>query len=329
MPNSFKHSTDAQTLALKKGNFYIGTGDVDKGPTSNTGYWNGITPPAGGYTIYLNKVSGGPSIYVASNDSQLIDITNKIAGTSNTTTSQCLSYYREQTDKVVLNSDFGPIITNGLVLFLDSGSVSSYPKTSSIWYDLSSNSRTVNNCTFENGSNGRSSLSSNGNDSDIATSNLLNNDVHTIEFMLKFKSNGSYPNGWTGGWEQFFGYYSGGSDRSPGIWRYPSARLIHWRYNPDNSGIDFGKNSSFEEFNLNTYYLVAVTKNGSSAVAYVNGSQVTTATVSSPKTSGDAVTRFFDYYSSGLMEIQMCRIYNRVLSSQEILVNYNAYSNIM
>ena len=56
MPNSFKYSTDAQTLALKKGNFYIGVGDVDKGPTSTTGYYNGITPPAGGYTIYLNNI---------------------------------------------------------------------------------------------------------------------------------------------------------------------------------------------------------------------------------------------------------------------------------
>ena len=55
MPNAFKYSLTNQTLALKKGNFYIGTGDVGKGPTSSTGYYNGITPPAGGYTIYLNK----------------------------------------------------------------------------------------------------------------------------------------------------------------------------------------------------------------------------------------------------------------------------------
>ena len=90
MPNGIKYSTDSQSLALKKGNFYIGTGDVGKGPTSTTGYYNGITPPAGGYTIYLNKASGGPSIYVASNDSELISITNKIAGESYSTAAQCL-----------------------------------------------------------------------------------------------------------------------------------------------------------------------------------------------------------------------------------------------
>ncbi len=79
MPNAIKYSASAQTLALKKGNYWIGTGDVGKGPTSTTDYWNGITPPAGGYTIYLNKASGGPSIYTAANDSQLVSLTNTIS----------------------------------------------------------------------------------------------------------------------------------------------------------------------------------------------------------------------------------------------------------
>jgi hypothetical protein len=79
MPNAIKYSLSAQTLALKKGNFYIGTGDVGKGPTSTTDYYNGITPPSGGYTIYLNKASGGPSIYTASNDTQLVSLTNTIS----------------------------------------------------------------------------------------------------------------------------------------------------------------------------------------------------------------------------------------------------------
>lgn len=40
MPNPIKYSTGSETFALKKGNFYIGTGDVGKGLTSNTGYYN-------------------------------------------------------------------------------------------------------------------------------------------------------------------------------------------------------------------------------------------------------------------------------------------------
>jgi hypothetical protein len=38
MSNPIKYSTGSESLALKTGNFYIGTGDVGKGPTSTTGY---------------------------------------------------------------------------------------------------------------------------------------------------------------------------------------------------------------------------------------------------------------------------------------------------
>ena len=72
MSNTIKYSTGSESLALKKGNWWIGTGDVPKGPTNTTGYYNGITPPAGGYTIYLNKASQGPSIYTCANDTELI-----------------------------------------------------------------------------------------------------------------------------------------------------------------------------------------------------------------------------------------------------------------
>jgi len=93
MSNPIKYSTGSETLALNKGNFYIGTGDVGKGPTSTTGYYNGITPPSGGYTIYLNKATGGPSIYTCTNDTELISLTNSIAGTSYTTANECLVYF--------------------------------------------------------------------------------------------------------------------------------------------------------------------------------------------------------------------------------------------
>jgi hypothetical protein len=83
MANPIKYNTSAETLALKKGNFYIGTGDVGKGPTSSTGYYNGVTPPSGGYTIYLNKASDGPAIYTVSTEAQLTALTNTISVSTN------------------------------------------------------------------------------------------------------------------------------------------------------------------------------------------------------------------------------------------------------
>jgi len=157
MPNPIKYSTSAQTLALKKGNFWIGTGDVGKGPTPTTDYYNGITPPAGGYTIYLNKSSGGPSIYTAANDTQLISLSNTIAGQTFATAASALDWYSSQTDKMVLNIDYPAVITNGLVMNLDAGFTTSYPTIGTAWYDLSSsgnNGALTNGPTFSSGNGG-------------------------------------------------------------------------------------------------------------------------------------------------------------------------------
>ena len=137
MPNAIKYSATAQSKALKKGNFHIGTGDDPKGNTPVSEYWNGISPPIGGYTIYLNKASQGPSIYVAANDAELISLTNRIAGTSYTTVGECLTWFSTQTDKMVLNKDYELISTDGLVLNLDAGFTPCYPKTGTTSYDIS------------------------------------------------------------------------------------------------------------------------------------------------------------------------------------------------
>lgn len=140
MPNSIKyHSTISQPLSLKKGNFWIGTGDVGKGPTPTTDFWNGITPPASGYTVYLNKSSNGPSIQVIGSDAGLIDYTQRISGQSFANVAAALDWYNGQSDKMVMNIDYPPIVTDGLTCNLDVTNVLSYPNTGTIWYDLSSN----------------------------------------------------------------------------------------------------------------------------------------------------------------------------------------------
>ena len=157
MPNSIKYSTTGDTQSLRDGNFYIGTGDVGKGPTSTTGHWNGITPPGGGYTVYKNKVSNGPAIWTATSDNQLISLTNNTEGTSFTTAQQCLNYYATQTDKMVFNRDYESIITNGLVLNLDAGFIPSYQGSGTTWYDLSysgNNGTLVNGPTFSSANGG-------------------------------------------------------------------------------------------------------------------------------------------------------------------------------
>lgn len=148
MPNVIKYSVSAQTEALKKGNFWIGTGDVGKGPTSSSDYWQGIAPPSGGYTIYLNKATQGPSIYSPTDDSSLITLTNMIGSQSFTSVTQCFNWYNTQSDKMVFNKDYPAIITSGIVSNMDATFLPSYSTSGTTWYDLSP---TGNNATLTNG----------------------------------------------------------------------------------------------------------------------------------------------------------------------------------
>ncbi len=187
MPNPIKYNTSTESNALKLGDFWIGTGDVSKGPTSITGYWNGITPPAGGYTVYLNKASKGPSISLCSNDADLIALTNRMSGNNYTTVSECLSYFSGQPDKVCFNRDYEGIVTDGLVLNLDAGFTPSYPKSGNTWYDISGNGNNgtlVNGPTFSGGS-----LVFDGNDNYTELSNTIELlDEYTITFESKINS---------------------------------------------------------------------------------------------------------------------------------------------
>jgi hypothetical protein len=140
MSNPIKYSTGSESLALKSGNFYIGTGDVSKGPTNDSGFWNGLNPPASGYTIYLNKESGGPAVYSASNDEELVTLTKIISGQNLTTKQQCLAYFVGQTDKIVTNMDYPPIITDGLVMSFDQTYTLGYAQSGSTIYDMTSGS---------------------------------------------------------------------------------------------------------------------------------------------------------------------------------------------
>ena len=148
------------------------------------------------------------------------------------------------------------IVSTGLQLYLDAGQLASYPGSGTSWFDVSGNNLTAT------GSSGltATSLSSGASWSTSSTS-LLNTDTHSVFFTLKLNSSVTYPNGTTGNWEMIFQYAPSGSDRSPGVWRYPSQRYIHWRYDPGNTGADFGQTSLGDvgsQFALNTWFYVGV-----------------------------------------------------------------------
>ena len=140
MANVIASGTTVSNGTIKKNNFLIGVNtSLQYGPTSSTGFWNGVVPVASGYTVYEQKSVNGPSIRTASNDTELITIAKQYGGTNITTVYDALSYFNGQSNYLVTNIDYPNIVTSGLTLMLDAGYIPSYPRTGTTWNDLSGN----------------------------------------------------------------------------------------------------------------------------------------------------------------------------------------------
>lgn len=102
--NHFKFG-NSEINSTSRGGFTVGVnGGADYGPTSLSGFYNGITPPVGGYTIYIDKASQGPSIHVAYNDVECINKLLKM-GATGTTIGDVLSWVSSQSNMVVLSAE--------------------------------------------------------------------------------------------------------------------------------------------------------------------------------------------------------------------------------
>lgn len=331
MPNTIKYSTSSQTLALRKGEFWIGVGDVEKGPTNTTGYWNGITPPSGGYTIYLYKAANGPSIYCPANDSELIWITNSVLQSTFTTVTQALNGYTNNPDKMAVNRDYPTISTDGLVFIADAGFTPSYPRTGATWYDVSVNGAlgTITGATYSSSNEGVLVF-------DAANSDrvLVPNDTPidlttsaTVIVWVKFSSIGSdmaivdksdvtFPfSTFTYGYSLF-------------------VDSIGYPYFAIGTGSDSYSVYSTSILTPATWYQIAGTYNASTSTLnlYVNGSLVAGPVACSPGGNiASSSARSLLIGSASLViknftdgSIAIVQIYNRDLSATEISSNYSA-----
>jgi hypothetical protein len=307
MPNAIKYNTNAETLALKKGNFWIGTGDVGKGPSSSTGYYNGVAIPSGGYVIYSYNASlpGNTTYFTVANDSELITYTNRIAGTSYTTANQCLVYYAGQTDKVCVNIDYPPIVTNGLIVNLDAGFVPSYPKTNATWYDVSSggnNGALINSPTFDTSVGGN--IVFDGID-DYTTITLSPNSAGSICFWYYYNVNTTQKliMGNSGSM-----IYCGGGAGS-GHW-YNMVNDYSFGFNWTNTSQWLYMCATYQSTTNNSFYI-----NGN--LAYSSNSYSLTKGLTYNVAGGGS-------YSAQNCKFATISTYNRALSAQEVLQNYNA-----
>jgi hypothetical protein len=329
MPNAIKYNTNAETLALKKGNFWIGNGSVGKGPTSSTGYYNGVAIPSGGYVIYsyTSSLPGNIAYFAVANDSQLISYTNGIAGQSYTTVNQCFTYYYSQTDKVCVSqdypSDFPYIVLDGLVLYMDASITLSYPGNGNTWSDINglgpkNNGTLINGSTYNSANGG--SIVFDGVDDYVSVPNREDLDFPTANFTAAcwFKTTQS---------ANYIGLL-GKINFSVGT--------VGWTLQLYQGTVTSWINDNILQsplaYNDNNWHygvMVCGVPNTGNRYIYVDGVQVTSSIMPNHSFDPTNLDLWIGGWTNGISylfkgNIGSTQIYNRTLTASEVLQNYNA-----
>lgn len=213
------------------------------------------------------------------------------------------------------------IVTDGLVLYLDAANSKSYVSGSTTWNDISRsgiNGTLVNGPTF-NSQNGGSIVFDGVNDIVTIpnqTFNLTTDSSFTIEIV--FKRNNSTP----GAAKPL---YSIGGGTSP-----TDARIYFFFDDNSNGrmainyyvlgGLDRYITLDNQLLNTNFHHSVQViNKSSLQMIGYFDGINKGSGTITNSSTSATT-------FSIGTVNasVALLRIYNRVLSQQEVLQNYNA-----
>ena len=231
--------------------------------------------------------------------------------------------------------NFSPkIVTNGLVLHLDAANPKSYPRSGTVWRDLSrgqNNGTLVNSPTFStsnggifsfNGSNNYVSFSYNSN---IA---FLNRSEYTLECFARPVA--TYPNGYPafinredaaiGSRDGYNLLFTEVSQPANTVFLY-TERIIA------GAGTGNGVSLSKSEFYNNWHHIVA-TYDGSIVKLYYDGvSRGTGAGTSTGNLTNNIKTLTVASRAAEVStnaSIPVVRIYNRALSADEVFQNYNA-----
>ena len=254
--------------------------------------------------------------------------TNLVVGSFgyNTETEE-LEIYNGQSDSgdpIWVKFKFSPpsIITSGLVIHLDAGDSTSYPGSGSTWFDLSPNGKNAtlqNSPAFDSVDGGGCFDFDASNDYISLSTTGVANPALTFEFWIKKKGNGGY----------FIVM-----DRSDN----PELRMI---FNPSSgnlqaalydNGAYFYSNNVPTYTNGNWYHIVCTIKNGEQKI-YANGNIVMsgTGTGYDGAPSGNVGEHTIGTYNrpgtgyGGYANIKIAqyRLYNKALSEDEVLNNWN------
>lgn len=324
MPRPIKYSTSTQSRAIMKGNFHLGTGDNGKGPTSLNDWFNSFDPPDGGYCVYSNPSSNGMEIRVASNDSELITITNRHFSQNFTTVNECFNYYLGQDDKMVMGLGGEEIVSDGLIIDFNASVLASYPRNGSSWRDLSTeqtNGSLINGLTFGSDSVFDGYLNFDGGDNYVQVNSWNNQStVNTVEMWARWRAGSS---------DMFMGF------TTYDIWTSGG----HLGFNTgqgDVYGISSTQVSNLGLVGTGTnnwhHYIFQFTNQVQNNKIYIDSVEQTLSqqTGTTNLTAGRSFASSFQigswnnsngYFFNG--DVAIFRIYNRALTQDEINLNYS------
>jgi len=336
MPNYIKYSTTIPSGSLKKGNAALGITDEVTGPTSTTGWYSGINPPTGSYTVYEVAATGDPDIYCPRNTTELLNLVKSKGATGGNTGSvaAALAWIATQNNLLATNEIYSNIVTSGSLMMVDAGFVGSYPTTASTWYDISGNNinGALNNGPIFN-SLGLISFDNVDDYVQISSSLDLNALAATRNMTICFTAKKLfYGTGGNNSGDSMVligannGYDSGFriTEINTGTPGTPFTGSPQYNFGAPALGNGFAAASPRAQ-NTNTFSYVCFAQSGSSITSFING-KFATGTFSnaySPGASNGAIGRDVGFgvgWFGGY--IGNFQIYNRSLSQTEILQNY-------
>lgn len=220
------------------------------------------------------------------------------------------------------------MVSDGLILCLDAANRKSYPGSGTTWSDLSGNGNNGNligGPTFSNSNGGVIVFDGSNDYVSIANSTSLRPSTEvTIECVIR-------PASTPGGWTQIFGYGGGGSNYQLGnylVFLETGTTIVRGLARVNNT--EYRCNTNYTA-PVNTYTFITFTmKTGDAIRSYFNGvADITTSlpagTFTYLGTTGPYEIGYPGAGGSWLIgEMPFMKVYNRALTPQEILQNFNA-----
>ena len=305
---------------IQSGDFAIGVPLT--GYTNSPQFWNGPDQDLG-YVIAQPVPTGnqpnpvGTPAYLVffrtdgKTKNKFLDLSSTIAGQTFTGSTEALNW---------LNSNgywtsYSEVVTENLTLKLDASNPISYPGTGNTWFDLVDPQQNIT---------------------------LVNSPTYTSSSPSYFTFNGSNQYGTGSGlvlgstaytkscWVYFNGYQDNNiiSSSSGGHFMYMGvAGATHKIYCGHSDWPSYIAFPSVANFNLNTWYYVALTFNTTDGMKlYVNGVFDSAYTANKSPRPGNGSTNIGTFAGGNLLNGRVARVYcyTKSLSAAEILQNYNA-----